>query len=514
MKQIKLYLALAFILIIPVLLGGRMILSGDFYFLIDQARDMLLVQDIVENRDLTLIGTHSGLGGFFHGPAWLYQLVPFYLIGNGDPLAFTYAYLSIALVTVFTGYFFGSKLYDAKGGILLSFLLAISPSIWPYIPNTIGVNMVPLVFIPMFYFLARYIQGDKKAFIFSVFFAGFSLQYETALPLIIIPVVFISFFLNKKAVKDLKLLFWSIASFSVSVSSFILFDLKHNFLQTRSLLSFASSGEKQKGYLEFPDRVFAHFESFMRIYKSILITDSDLLKLSYIFIIALFCFIALKQKLYKKEFWKSFIYLAVFPAIIFSVYLIYPYPVFPEYLIGLTIPVAFAFVFVLKNVWSYDKLGKSACIIFALLTLIEGGKIVHRNYLMPYGTDQTDGSYKNQKEVTEWIIKEAENQQFGYFVYMPSTYTYPMDYLMQWEATRLDIKKPESKKHPLTYLILYPPLQDDLKAHDFWKKNKIRTSAEVSARKEFKSGIIVEKLIIKPGEEPEDPLYHQRLIFR
>jgi len=129
-----------------------MILSGDFFYLYDQARDYLLSKNIVETHSLTLIGTHSGLGGFFHGPLWLYMLVPVYILGKGNPFAFTYFYIGLELVTVFIAYLIGAKLYGIRGGLLISFLITLSAITWSTVPNTIGVNAEPLVFLVYFIF--------------------------------------------------------------------------------------------------------------------------------------------------------------------------------------------------------------------------------------------------------------------------------------------------------------------------------------------------------------------------
>jgi len=139
MKKIK-YLLLFLIVFISFLLSSGMILSGDFFYLFDQARDYLLTQSIVQTHSLVLIGTHSGLGGFFHGPLWLYMLVPVYMFGGGNPFSFTYFYISLQLVTVLVAYLVGSKLYGTKGGIVISLLVALSPITWNAVPNTIGVN--------------------------------------------------------------------------------------------------------------------------------------------------------------------------------------------------------------------------------------------------------------------------------------------------------------------------------------------------------------------------------------
>lgn len=490
-----------------------MIFAGDFFYLPDQARDMLLVQDIVDNRNLTLIGTHSGLGGFFHGPLWLYMLIPFYIFGGGDPLAFTYAYVMIALITVLVGYFVGARLYGAKSGLLFAGILATCSAIWMFVPNTIGVNMVPLVFLPMFYFLIKFMRGDEKAFIFAIFFAGLSLQFETALPLILIPVVILSLFLNRKVFKNMKVLLLSVLSLAVSLATFILFDLKHNFLMTRSLLSLFGNGKQEKGFLEFPERLVSHGHSLKHVYESILVHQTVLLESLLIAVLLGFLVLAYKAKFYKQKEWKEFLYLLLFPVFIFVFYIFYAYPVFPEYLLGLTIPVAMAMTIALKQLWK-NKVGKILVVLFVGITIIETGRILYQQYLIPYKTNTTSGSYVQQKKVTEWIMQDSKGEKFGYFVYTPSTFTYGMDYLLWWESKLRGLEKPESKKYATTYLILYPPLDNDQGAHAFWKKTKVRTNAKVIARQKFESGIIVEKLAVPAGEPEADPTLNQNLIFR
>jgi len=62
-----------------------MLLNGDFYYLLDQSRDMLLAQSIVIDHKLTLIGARTGLGGLFHGALWIYMITPFFMLAKGNP---------------------------------------------------------------------------------------------------------------------------------------------------------------------------------------------------------------------------------------------------------------------------------------------------------------------------------------------------------------------------------------------------------------------------------------------
>jgi len=65
------------LLLFGFLLRSKMLLNGDFYYLLDQSRDMLLAQALFIDHKLTLIGARTGLGGLFHGALWIYMITRF-----------------------------------------------------------------------------------------------------------------------------------------------------------------------------------------------------------------------------------------------------------------------------------------------------------------------------------------------------------------------------------------------------------------------------------------------------
>jgi len=509
MKKLSLII-IPLILLISFLLGSRMILAGNFYYLFDQARDYLLVKSIVDNHSLALIGTHSGLGGFFHGPLWLYMLAPVFIFGNGNPFVFTYFYIGLQLFTVFVAFLIGSKLYGNKGGFLISLIVALSPVTWSVVPNTIGVNAEPLVFLGLFYFLIKFLRGNKSSFIFASFFVGLSLQFETALPLVLIPSVVLLFVLNKIAIKNLKVIFLSFMSFVLSISTFILFDLRHKFLMTSAVLSAFSDGHRGKGYMELKDRIPAHINSLLGAYESLLFNQDLLLVMLFAVILFFGVFLFLKSKSkYKKE----FLFLLSFPVLVYIFFIFYPYPIWPEYVLGLLIPVALAFYLAIAAIWK-NILGKVLVVLFFMLTFFHVAVFIQNQYFYKYQPVNSSGSYKNQKAVVEWLFKDAGNGKFGYFVYIPETYTHGMDYLISWYGKNNSKTIFESKKDKTTYLILYPHLANDEGAYDFWKKNVLKTQGQVILSKTFYGGITVQKLLIDKLEPQVDPNYYQGLLFR
>ena len=288
------------------------------------------------------------MGGFFHGPLWLYMLIPVYLLGKGDPFFFTYFYILLTLLTVIVGFIVGIKLYGKNGGIIISFLLAISPALWATTPNFIGVNMVPMVFLGLFYFIVKYLRGDLKSFIFASFFAGLSLQFETALPLVLIPTIILVFFSNKKAWKNLKIIFLSILAFMLSVATFIVFDLRHNFLMVTTVINSFTKNTDSKDYLEFSQRIPSHLNSLFSTYKSILFRDDLFLSLILVLIFALASYLILKKT---NKYRKEFFILLLYPTITFLFFMFYPYPIYSEYVHGLLIPVILAFYVAIISIW-------------------------------------------------------------------------------------------------------------------------------------------------------------------
>lgn len=510
MRKLK-WVLLFFILSLSFLLGARMILSGDFLYLFDQARDWLLTRSIVNDHTLMLIGNQSGLGGFFHGPLWIYMLVPFFILTKGNPFGLAYFYIGLQLFTVFVAYLVGLKLYGVKGGLLVSLLVALSPAIWSSVPNTVGANMEPLVYLGLFYCLIKFLRGDKKYFIFAAFFTGFALQFETASSLVLIPSVMLLLILNRAVVKNVKVMVLSLAAFILSISTFILFDLRHKFLMFHAILGSFSGGAKGKGYLKLGDRLIDHLNSLSGVYKDLLFKQDFLLILFLvaILIFGLFLFLKSKKNKYKKE----FLILLFFPILPFVFFMFYPYSVWPEYVFGLLIPIALAFYLAISEVWK-NIVGKILVVLFFALTFLNVSIYVQNQYLRVYPQLDSAGSYKNQKAVVEWLYKDAGSGKFGYFVYTPEVYTHGMDYLITWYGKSHPGVTFESQKDVTTYLILYPHLANDEGAYDFWKKNILMTQGKIILSKTFYGGITVQKLLIDKAEPPVDPNYYQGLIFR
>jgi hypothetical protein len=503
-----------------------MIFSGNMMFLYDQVREMILVRDMVLEHKPTLISTRSGIGGVFHGPLWLYTLIPFFILGGGNPFTFAFAYILLTLLTILVGFWLFTKLYNAEIGLLMAFFLTITPRIWENVKAAHGLMVIPLIYIIIFYFLTLFLRGNKKMFIFATFFAGLTLQFETAssiLLLALLPIVYIGeiiFSFNKKQnlsreIKmQSKIIILSIGAFILSIANFILFDMRHNFLMGKALFHYLTNqGGHAKGYLHFPERLQQHMEALRDVYTSLIPINTTVVTLLLMVMILLAAITILQKKGIPKETKKEWIFFGVFPVCMFILYMFYPLPVYPEYVLGLIIPAA-GFTALSMAIIIKSKIGKILVSTFICINIVWICLSIFDQYTKPLTPNITAGSYKNQLAVVDWIFKDASTNNFGYFVYSPDTFTYGMDYLFWWKGSKQYKYLPESKKHTQTYLVLYPSLENDHGAHTYWKENVIHVQGNIIKRKEFTGGIIVEKYRPGKNEPNEEANYHQDLLFR
>lgn len=521
LKKLIIIFGLICILILAILLRSRIFFTQDFYLLVDQARDLLLVKGIVLDHDLTLIGARTGMGGIFHGPLWLYMIAPFFFIFQGDPfLTLVPLFLIVSLSLIISGFFVGWRLYNAFYGLLFAFLLTLSATLIESVLFTSNAQLAPIVVLFYIYTTIKYIRtGNEKYFIFSLFFIGLGFQFESAFAFLLIFLTAFAILLRKKLPKLKNILLGIIALF-IPISTFIVFDLRHNFLMTSSFIKLITSPIKPlegfEKYSNFSFRVVDRITAFFNSYKSPLFEYSNLTYILLIIIILSPIFILIynyfKKKKIKVE--KDYIFILFSPIFIFTLYIFYPLPLWPHYLFPISIFIIMLVIQSIRLIYNIS-IFKYLVILFLVMLTLPSIIWIKNSYLSKdLPITKSDGSYKNQLNVANWVTDDAQNKEYSYFVYTPGILTYNMDYLMWWLNYRKNLKTPSKEKVKSTYLILYPHDKNDNDAHNYWKKNVIKTNGEVILRKKFNGGIIVEKLNVSNDEEEVDLNYFQNLIFR
>jgi len=243
--------------------------------------------------------------------------------------------------------------------------------------------MIPLVYLGIIFFI-KFFRGSSWYFVGAAFFAGLTFQFETATALVIGSVLGILFFFKRNAWKEIKIIVVSILAFFTSFISFILFDIRHNFLMSRSVIQVFQYPSHGPEYLPlWIPRIKSHIDSLLGVFESVFINPHfELLQTLYLAIVllALFMvFVKKNQSKYKKE----ILLYVFFPVFIFLFYILYPYPIYAEYVIGFTVTAIFLFV-LLAHIVSQNILGKVLVVLFFLVSCLLAFDSIQKQYFTPY----------------------------------------------------------------------------------------------------------------------------------
>lgn len=211
-------------------------------FLADQGRDAIIIKRIATLEHLTAIGPPTSIGHVFLGPFYYYFIAPWLLIFNFNPvgLVFGVAFFSTAYLII--NYFIAKDFFDKKTALLSTIFLTFSTTLIEFSRFSWNPNLLPLFSLLTFFFLVKGV-GKKSFVLMAAFgaFLSFSIQLHY-LALFLIPpsVVYLSvkFFQQKKQIIfNLSASALSLISFIICSSPLIIFDLKHQFINSKSFIA-------------------------------------------------------------------------------------------------------------------------------------------------------------------------------------------------------------------------------------------------------------------------------------
>jgi hypothetical protein len=448
------------LIVINILLSAYWLILGDIHYDVDVSRDFLVMNDIVKNLHFTLLGPRSGaIPGVFHGPLWFYVNLPAFLIGGGNPLFVGWFWFVLSIIFLGVVFRVAKRLFDQEAAILSVLLFSVNSIINPSIGLKNFYNPYGAVFLfPLFFlFFYQYVLKLKVRYLIgSLFILGLIIQFQMAfgVPILLSATGFLIYFLYKS--KKLKHLF-SYLILLVPLSSFILFDIKHDGLQFKALMQFITSTDRVSESLIsiFDDRI-----------KSIILGSFDQLspgKNILTYLVAFFFtagFItALKKKVYPKLIYFLFGYFFLSFWVISLFYSggigNYFWPFLP-----LMVIIFSSF---------YKVVNKSIFIpVFVILYLVNLYTGVQA--ILEFKTDinkRGPHSWAFNLQVAEKIYQDAKQSlpggkgDFGYFNFSPDRFAYQQRYAMIYAQKGFSrVVSFSSTKKPLTYLLEVDPPQD------------------------------------------------------
>lgn len=223
-------------------------------FLGDEGRDMLVVLHMIVNHKFTLLGPTASVGGFFLGPIYYYFMLPFVWLSGINPAGAAVMVALFGTATIYIVYRMGRDMFDQWVGLMAATLYALSPLVITYSRSSWNPNLVPFFSTLLMYLCWKSVTFEKPKLLFWIgVILGIGLQLHY-LFLFMFAVVFLWFLLLKRQWDWLAYYMLAVAGFIVGYGPFLVFEIRHGFPNTISIVRFLMAG-KDTGF------VFATFVS-------------------------------------------------------------------------------------------------------------------------------------------------------------------------------------------------------------------------------------------------------------
>lgn len=480
---------LLLIILLGVALRSVEVLNKNFLFGIDQGRDYLAVEKIVREGKLTLIGPEIGAGfaslnGVFHGPYYFYSLILPFLIWNGDPYGGLVLMFLFGVSSLFLFFFIANKIFGFKAAMIATFLFGLSPPItsqsrfmWNSHPSTFFVLLA-------FWFTYKMIKNPKKYFFLATFFAGMIYGFELAIsiPLVISQFLFAILVLK---IKNIRLYLLGVFGVLIAHFPFFLFDLRHNFMQMRSIFGSLFSSLTKQGSVDSANLFADHLVNFWHNFRNTFV-------LSWIFpllLLVLMLYILHEVKRGKILLPKApFIgFLLIMPVVSFIVFLFLKTAVWDFYLIQLHLVYILLFSYFTVHI----KTPKIRILFIALLVFMIPGLFKEfRRVYVDYHDFGGTAKIKGKIEAIDYLYQEAAGKKFNVLVFTPPVYDYAYQYLFNWYGAKKYGFVPGHERGGELYLLMEP------ESSGLWHKGWLETvigPGEVIKEEKLPSGFIVQK---------------------
>ncbi len=477
-----------------ILMRATEVINKNYVFGFDHGREYLMVRDIVENKDLRLIGTQLGAGsagiqGIFHGPGYYYFLAIPYILFSGDPYGGVVLMFVFGLGAIFLSFLIGKKSFGTIGGIILATFIALSPPIiaqsrffWSPFPSTFFALIA-------FYFVYQIRKNYKYAF-FASFFSAFVYHFEFA---IAVPLLIALFFYSLVVLKINNIKHYGVMFLGAIIAALpaIIFEVRHNFMAIRGAFSYVASPVRDSHAPSFLQNQIDHFGAFILNFSDTF-PNRELFPPLFLFVlisVPLFIYIA-KEK--DKSIRQFVIYLLILTAITFVSFMPLRNAVYQYYLFHLVVVYSFFCTYILVKSFKKDKAIFAIFSVVMLLYIITSVPKFIQTF--KYDIDDYGGIAKIEGKVDaiDYIFADAKGEKFGLLVFSPPVYTYPYDYIILWRQNRYNYFPHQSKKGVFYLLIEKDP--DKPWSYKGWLETVIK-SGRVIKEVTLPSGFIIQKRI-------------------
>lgn len=401
----------------------------------DDQYNALLAYDLIKNHKLSPVGQEMSFGGMFLGPWHYLFLTPFLLISKLNPIGVFIGESVIGLLTIFSYFWIGRRLFSLKTGLVIAFLRSISFPLISLDHNVSPAFPAELVAIWFMYFLVRFQKGFKLAFPILAFLFGMMFTVHLViLPLIL---VFLAVWLIYRPVKvSFKLLGLSVLAMLIPLAPQLIFEIKYkfvHFLRLINTLTFEGKSDYDGMWTRILFEIRGGLGNFYTLYDSWILP----------WWIGLLVFGVVIYLVYRQrgEFLAPYHkwLLGLTAGITFIYYLIYPRHI-PQYYLLLFVPLSLFYVSASLVEFGKTRLGKAVVSIFILFIVFSNIKL----WIDAYSVRDNFNLKQKDQAVKAIVDHQRGKGEFSVSYFTEYGRHYGFQYLFKYYGLepRSDIKPP------------------------------------------------------------------------
>ena len=477
--------------------------SGNYLFEFDQGRDYLLVQEIVENGKLRLIGLelgggYAGISGFFHGPGYLYLLAIPYVLFQGDPYGGMVLMFLLGCVTLLMSYMAGVKIIGRSGALLFLILVAISPPVIAqsrFIWNTHPSSSLILLVL---YFVYNIRKNPGRYLPLSLFTSAliYHFQLGISISLILSICIYYVLVIRKISFKDVAV---SAGAVVFAFLPFIVFEIRHGYGGLRSIISLLSDrnngSTRMFELFMIRDHLQDYWFNFTKTFSFEVLGNSGYLHHLLVIVLLYGVFQFVRNS--KKRDVTSFVYFLLITVATtwILLYGLLKSRIWDHYILHLQFTYMMLFVIAAIGIgYRFHKEGKIMAAIISIIFVImtaSAGKRLYINWKYDYHDEGGIHKMNGIKQAVDEIYHDADGKPLTVETYAEWGLTSAYDYAIPWYGKQRYGYAPSVEDTQLLYLFIRPDYAKPW-AVNGWKETVVKRG-EVAGEKELSSGFIVEK---------------------
>ncbi len=488
----KFWLIFISVLIIAAIPRSVEMFSHNYVFGFDQGKHWLAAKAIVIDQKIPLIGDEvGGARGFFQGPGWFYLLSVPFLIFGADPYGAIVLTFILGVGTVALAMLLFRKPLGLLSSGAVGFFLALSPALisssrfaWPP-------YVIPVLSVLYLYCVYRIIEKKMVYIPWMFFVIGCMGNFEiaTAGTVFAVTLIFMVPFVVIHRI-PIRIILLSCIAFAVPLSPLIVFDLRHNFINTKGIIDTFFTANPVNNLIPTTEHLFSnHFiittAEFFGSFQMKYLTRIHIL---VVLMLGLFLFFDRRVSKINKKF-LGFLY--IFPIVLFILLMRYRNDLWGWWLLELQVIGGFLFgiitaYYLRKNlIWKIGTLLLGSIMLFSFIqSSVQFWKYDYPDY---GGTAKIRGKV----DAIDYIFHDAGSKDFGLFFFTPPVYTYAYDFVNWWRgSSKYGYVPPQEKKH-IFYLLAEPDPEKPW-TYKGWMETAI-TGGTVVSRVKLPSGFVVEK---------------------